>query len=158
MSNRFWLLMVLLVGIGCTEKNEPIPYTYTQIFTGKVSKTWKLDRIKLREPGQPDATLSLATCSRDDLYTFYANEGKEFKVENGTSACAPDEDDELLTYFWEFNQGSASLSMVLPNVFGYFFIPFTVKEARESKLELELFLDEGGTVSYVLEFKLVDEE
>jgi hypothetical protein len=158
MRNRYWLLIGLLAALGCTEQNEPIPYTYTQVFTGKISKTWRLDRIKLREPGEPDATLNLNPCSRDDLYTFYANEGKELKVENGASFCGSDQEEELITYFWEFNQGAASLSMVLPNVFGYFFIPFTVKEARDNKMELEIFLDEDGTVSYLLEFKLVDEE
>jgi hypothetical protein len=42
--------------------------------------------------------------------------------------------------------------MVLPHIFGYFFIPFTVKHASSNELELEIFINEEATVSYVMYF------
>lgn len=147
----FWL-------IGCSETKEPTPYTYTQIFTGKTSKTWKIDRVLFRESGKTDAPLSLSSCVRDDLYIFYANTEKKFDVQNGTIACSDDTDNLLISYKWEFNQASASLSMVMPHLFGPYFIPFTVKEAKSDKMTLEIFLDEAATISYLFEFKRVSED
>lgn len=155
----FYFLFLLIGSLGCTESAEPKPYSYSKIFTGEVSKTWKLDRLVFREKGKTDEILGLSNCEKDDLYTFYANDEKLFEVDNGTIACASDNGNDLLvSYVWEFNQAKASLSMVTPNIFGYFFIPFIVKDADDKAMELELFLDEDATVSYVLFFKLVDEE
>ena len=47
----------------------------------------------------------------------------------------------------EFNQANASLTMVLPNLFGYFVIPFTVKDVSKSDMELEIFLNEEAAGS-----------
>jgi hypothetical protein len=47
--------------------------------------------------------------------------------------------------------------MVVPHVFGYYILPFIVKEASKNSMELEIFLDEEASVSYVLFFKVVDE-
>jgi hypothetical protein len=145
---------------SCSESVEPKPYVYSQIFTGKTSKTWKLDRLVFREKGQQDEILGLSNCEKDDLYTFYANDEKLFEVDNGNVACASGEDDDglLVSYTWEFNQANASLSMVTPHIFGYYFIPFIVKDANNKDMELEVFLDEDAKISYVLFFKLVDEE
>jgi hypothetical protein len=161
MTSRLTYLLLLLATIlvGCTESAEPKPYTYSQHFSGKVSKTWRLDRLLFREEGKSDETLGLSNCEKDDQYTFYANSEKLFEVSNGNIACEGDgSDDLLISYVWQFNQANASLSMVTPHVFGNFYIPFIVKEASEKQMELEVFLDEEATLSYVLIFKLVDEE
>lgn len=150
--------MIFFGLLACTETKEPSPYTYSQIFTGKVSKSWKLDRLLLRESGKTDVVYSLNNCERDDLYVFYANTEKKLEVQNGSNKCDSEEDNLLVTYKWEFNQASASLSMVLPHIFGYYFIPFTVKEAKSDKMTLEIFIDEAATISYVMEFKRASEE
>ena len=63
----------------------------------------------------------------------------------------------LVSYVWEFNQAKSTLTMVAPHIFGYFIIPFIVKDVSAREIELEIFLDEDATVSYVLIMKLVDE-
>jgi hypothetical protein len=156
----FYILFAL-TGIicGCSETAEPKPYVYSKVFTGNVSKTWRIDRLIFREKGQQDEILGLSNCEKDDLYTFYANDEKLFEVDNGNLACSEDNGGGILvSYIWEFNQANASLSMVTPHIFGNFFIPFTVKDANEKDMELEIFLDENATISYVLFFKLVDQE
>ena len=153
-----WLIYTFII-CGCSETAEPKPYTYSRIFTGNKSKTWKLDRLVFREKDKQDENLGLSSCEKDDLYTFYANDERLFEVSNGSIACSDDDGADLLvSYTWQFNQANASLSMVTPHIFGYFFIPFIVKDANEKILELEIFLDEEATISYVLFFKLVDEE
>lgn len=155
----YYLIALTSIIGGCTESVEPTPYVYSKVFTGNVSKTWKIDRLIFREKGQQDEILGLANCEKDDLYTFYANDEKLFEVDNGNIACPDDEGTDLLiSYNWEFNQANASLSMVTPHIFGYFFIPFIVKDANDKDMELEIFLDEEATISYVLFFKLVDED
>jgi hypothetical protein len=153
------LVVLLLIGLlSCSESVDPRPYTYSQIFTGKTKKTWKLDRFIERKSGEADLQYGLDICQRDDLYVFYANEEKLYEVDNGNAICFEGDPDLLLSYTWEFNQANASLTMVLPNLFGYFLIPFTVKDVSKSDMELEIFLDEAATISYVLFFKRVDEE
>jgi hypothetical protein len=158
MTKFFGLVLMSLVLLSCTESVEPKPYIYTEIFTGKSNKTWKLDRFIERKSGEADQQYGLDICQRDDLYVFYANEEKLFEVDNGNVICFDGDPDLLLSYTWEFNQANASLTMVLPNLFGYFIIPFTVKDVSKTDMELELFLNEEATISYVLFFKRVDEE
>jgi hypothetical protein len=153
------LILFALSTLSCTESVEPKPYTFSQIFTGKTSKTWRVDRLIFRQQGKADENLGLSTCEKDDLYTFYANEEKLFEVDNGNFACSSEEGDGLLvSYVWEFNQAKASLTMVAPHIFGYFVIPFIVKDVSARDMELEIFLDEDATVSYVMMMKLVNEE
>ena len=87
------LFSAVFLIVGCTEKIEPKPYTYSHVFTGKTSKTWRIDRLILKQQGKADENLSLSTCERDDLYTFYANEEKLFEVDNGNVACSSEEGD-----------------------------------------------------------------
>jgi hypothetical protein len=155
----YLLFLVTFLFVGCTESVDPKPYTFSQIITGKTSKTWRVDRLIFRQQGKEDENLGLSTCEKDDLYKFYANEEKLFEVDNGNVACSSEEGDGLLvSYVWEFNQAKSSLTMVAPHIFGYFIIPFIIKDVSARSMELEVFLDEDATVSYVLMMKLVDEE
>ena len=146
------------MNVSCSEDIQPKPFEYTQAFTGKISKTWRLTKMVGRKTGKKDVTFGLNLCERDDQYTFYANEEKLFEVKNGSVSCEGDPDDPLLvSYTWEFNNSGATLSMVLPHVFGYFFIPFIVKDVTDDAMELQIFVDEPGTESYVLFFSKVGE-
>lgn len=153
-----WAVIISLSVISCSEDVKPTPYEYTRIFTGQNSKTWRLTRMVGRKAGNEDVSFAINLCERDDQYTFYANEERLFEVKNGTVKCADDDDDPLLvSYIWEFNNAGASLSMVVPHIFGYFFIPFTVKSVTNDEMELEIFRNEEGTESYVLFFSKVGE-
>jgi hypothetical protein len=147
----------ILIAQSCTEEVKPRRFEYTKVFTGENSKTWKINKLVLRETGKNDDVLSLSSCERDDEYTFYNNAERLFEVTNGNVSCDPDEDDMLISYNWAFTNSGATLSMVTPHVFGYFFIPFIVRKANDDAMELEIFLNDEATISYVLFFEAVDE-
>lgn len=154
--------ILLLSVLSCSEEIKPVPYTYTRVFTGEVSKTWDLGRLVIKETGRAEQEAGIDPCGGDDRYIFYANTERLFEVKNGRSACDPEdsglvEDDLLVSYLWEYNSASATLSMVLPHIFGNFFVPFTVKEANKDSMVLELFLNEENTSSYVFYFNAVEE-
>jgi hypothetical protein len=150
------LLGLMLLG-SCTEEIKPKKYTYSQLLTGQNNKTWKLNRIALRQAGKEEETLSLAPCQSDDRYIFYSNDEKLYEVKNGSQKCDQEEESLLLSYEWSFTNANANLTMVIPHVFGYFLIPFIVKSIDNADMEVEVFLDEEATVSYVLFFKRTDE-
>jgi hypothetical protein len=156
-SLTLFIINALLLG-ACTEEIKPVSYDYTKIFTGENNKVWKLDKLVLRKAGEGDSQLSLSSCEKDDQYTFYNNAERLFEVTNGTFKCTDDAgEDMLVSYEWTFTNSSATLTMVVPHVFGYYILPFIVKEASKNSMELEIFLDEEASVSYVLFFKVVDE-
>ena len=156
-------LNIMLVGClvfmlaSCTEEIKPTPYTYTKVFTGENSKTWKLDRVLLRKTGKPDEDISMSTCERDDRYIFHNNAERLYEVTNGRFACDAEESEKLVEYVWSFTNSAASLNIVVPHFFGNFIIPFIVREANNKNMELELFLDEEATISYVFYFSVVEE-
>jgi hypothetical protein len=146
--------------ISCSEEEPTNKLAeYAKMFSGKNSKTWKLTGFFARRTGGQEVEFNLSTCAGDDRYTFYANAEKLFEVSNGTFSCVEDGDDPLLvSYTWSFNNANASLSMVFPHIFGYFFIPFTVKSVTEDEMELEIFVNQEGTESYALILESVDED
>jgi hypothetical protein len=152
------VISIIVLALGsCSEEIKPVPYNYTKVFTGENNKIWKVEKLVLREAGKQDSQLSLSNCEKDDEYKFYNNIERLFEVTNGTFKCTGESEDLLVSYEWTFTNSSATLTMVLPHIFGNFIIPFTVKKASKSSMELEVFLDEEATISYVLFFKVVDE-
>jgi hypothetical protein len=149
--------MFILGVTACTEEVKPTPFTYTQVFTGESSKTWALDKVLLRKVGQDDQTVGLSSCEKDDRYIFYANEERLFEVDNGRFTCDDTEEQTLVSYTWAFTNTNATLQMVVPHVFGDYFIPFIVTKATSNEMVLEIFADEKNTISYVLYFKSVKE-
>jgi hypothetical protein len=148
-------IMVFLFGIiSCSEDIKPTVYNYSQIFTGKTKRTWVINQIVQRQTGKKDKSLSLNPCGMDDKYIFYSNDEKLYEVNNGTSVCNGDDADPLLvSYTWSFNNANASLTIVMPHVFGNFLIPFTVLKATKDEMDLEVFFDQKNTVSYVFILK-----
>jgi hypothetical protein len=151
------LFYAALFGSSCSEEVKPITYDYTTVFTGKNNKVWKVDKLVVREQGEDDVTQSLSSCEKDDEYIFHNNAERLFEVHNGNLECASGEGDVLVSYVWAFTNSSATLTMVLPHIFGNFLIPFIVKNATDDTMELEIYLDDEATISYVLFFKAVDE-
>lgn len=145
--------------MSCSEETSPTPYTYTQLFTGKTSKTWAIDHVIQRKDGADDQTFTLASCEKDDRYTFYANAERLYEVSNGSLKCPADtpEPDMLVSYNWSFSNANANLTMVIPHFFGNYVIPFIVTKATASEMILEVFADEKNTISYVFYFKSVSE-
>jgi len=156
-----FFIICCLVLLSCTEEIQPKKYTYSQLLTGKNNKSWRIHRIILREEGEDDVILDRNDCESDDRYIFYANSEKLFEVTNGREKCQnPEEPEEdlLLSYTWSLNNANATINMVMPHLFGYYLIPFIVKEMDENDMDLELFINEEATVSYVFQFRKTDEE
>ena len=154
----------LFIGVmftSCSEESDPKTFD-TRVFSGENQKTWKVVDVVSRKSGREEISVfqfRYKPCERDDRYTFYTDSDKYFEVSNGLFECDDEQDDELLVaYFWSFNNATGSLSMVFPHIFGYYFIPFLVKEVDEDEMELEIFLNEEGTESYALFLEKVSEE
>jgi hypothetical protein len=154
----FFCCLILVIGsLSCSEEETPAPFTYTKIFTGENSKTWRISRVVLREEGKADDEISMETCERDDRYVFYNNDERLFEVTNGQSVCDSDEPHILVEYVWAFSNATATLNMVIPHFFGNFIIPFIVRDVTKKEMELEIFLDEDSTISYVFYFESTEE-
>ncbi len=124
---------------------------------------WDLDKITVKEKGKAAQTFQYAGCEGDDRYIFYANDERLFEVTNGRTACDPDESgieetDLLLSYSWEYNTSTTSLSIVLPHLFGYVEIPMTVTKITENTMVLDLAFNEENTTAYVFEFRVVEDD
>jgi hypothetical protein len=153
----FSFCALVAIASSCSEDVRPTPFTFSKNFSGKTDKTWSVDKLVLRETGKKDQTVTLDACESDDLYKFYANDEKLFEVYNGNKKCATDEDDLMVTYQWSYASANANLTMVAPHIFGNFLIPFIVKKVDSDEMQLEIFLNEQNTISYLLYFKVVNE-
>ncbi len=134
------LLVGLLVSGGCSEKIEPQPLTYTQLLTGKESKTWKLSSFQVIDQGQI-FTAGIQNCYEDDVYVFYANE-KKYEVQEGASKCNPPDPDSYVESTWDLVNATATVSFPLPFLSGSDSIPFTIKQLTETSLTVEYFFQD----------------
>jgi hypothetical protein len=152
----FIFSLVILVTFSCTEEIKPTPYTYTTIFTGENSKTWKLKFLEETLNGDVIETFNIA-CAADDKYIFYANTERLYEAVTGSQKCNTDEA-SVITNTWSFNNASATLAMLLPFFTTEGSIPFIVREVKSNKMELEYFFDDENTQSYRIHFDAIDED
>ena len=152
MARKFILIIftsIITLVASCSEEKEIKPLTYAEIFSGgKESKTWRVESIiTKKEGGEERNYLQLfELCERDDRYTFYDAE-ERFTITNGSRLC-DDEDDVLVDYNWSFTNAGALLYIPFPRIFGYYVIPFIVREATANRLTLFVYLDLENTVSF----------
>lgn len=144
-----------LLASGCREDLEPTPYTYTQLFTGKNSKTWAMTFVEETEGGKVIDRFPIQ-CAEDDDYIFYATSDRLYEVKSGSAKCFEDEP-ATMTDTWSFNNATATLTIILP-VLSAQQLPFIVRKVDEDDLTLEIFFDQEGTASYRIYFELTDEE
>jgi hypothetical protein len=144
------------VAISCSESLDPQPLDYTQIISGKISKTWKFKSIAFKNEGDPDWKLT-NPCWSDDTYTFYRDEEKKFEFESGITKCDPFEPRVTITDTWYFSNATATLSFVFP-LLSDNALPFTVVDIDKNDLTLEIFFDLNGKQSYQMKFELDEEE
>jgi hypothetical protein len=148
------MAVCVMLTISCKEEVVPTPYTYTKVFTGEVSKTWKLKYIEETLNGSMVQRF-VDACFTDDRYTFHANPEKLYVVTSGSRKCG----DEATTIpsTWGFTNATATLSIVIP-ILSSSTLPFFVREIDDNDMELEIFLNEEGTESYRIYFELTDEQ
>ena len=131
---------------SCSEEVEPTPATYTQLLTGTTSKAWRLTEIQLYENGQQSYSEPAPNdCVFDDLFVFYAGEGKKFEVNEGASKCDPNDPDIFVEDTWSLVNASATITFVFPPFGGDSQIPFILKRLTERSMTVEYYFTEDNT-------------
>jgi len=154
--NHFLFGILLILLISCSEEIVPTPYTYTKVFTGENSKTWKIKFLEETLNGKILGRFSVG-CAVDDRYVFYANSERTFQALTGTQKCSGTSEPNTIEDTWTFTNTSATLTMVLPFFSPDFAIPLIVKEVDEDDMELEIFFNDDNSGSYRIHFEIVDE-
>lgn len=114
LSNKYWIAILLFLLMGCKEKYEVTPATYSLILTGDVSKSWSQTSFTFKfnddEVADYDANLiyNIPECAQDDIYTFL-REGKQLEVYDGNDKCDPDDDDLLFETRWDVVNANAKI-------------------------------------------------
>jgi hypothetical protein len=138
------LVCLSLLLAGCSEEIEPKPLTYTQLLSGTTSKTWKLTGWQIVESGKDPQNFNINdpsdpdVCLYDDLYVFYADEGRTFELQQGADKCIEGPD----TYFtdtWSLVNATATLNFGIP-FFGVG--PYTIRRLTEKSMSVEYYFKE----------------
>lgn len=150
----FYISSVIVMICSCSEEIVPIPYTYTKVFTGENSKTWKIKFLEETLNGKITDRFSVG-CAVDDRYVFYANSEHKFQALTGTQKCSGTTEPNTIEDIWSFTNTSATLTMVLPFFSPDFAVPLIVKDVDEEDMELEIFFNDDNSGSYRIHFELV---
>jgi hypothetical protein len=131
---------------GCTEEVKPIAYTYSQLLTGKESKSWRLTTIRIIDDGEDSGPINVRQefnpCIADDLYVFTNNDVKTFEVREGASKCRPEDPDVYVEDTWSVVNATATVSFVLPLLTDQFALPFIIRNLSETTLTVEYFFED----------------
>lgn len=125
---------------GCSEKIEPKPVTYSQLLTGTEKKTWKMVSVIILDENKSSGVISasqLASCSADDLLTFYANAEHKLEVSGGATKCSASDPDIYATDTWELVNANATLQFYIPLINGIY--PWTLKNLTENVMTVEYY-------------------
>jgi hypothetical protein len=152
----YFFASVSIMFSGCTEDVTPTPYTYTKVFTGENSKTWKVKILEETLDGKVIDRFTIL-CAADDRYVFYASTGHAFEALTGSNKCSATEQD-VIEDVWTFNNASATLTMLLPFFVEDSTLPFFVREVDKNGMVLEIFLDQKNTNSYRIHLDVVSED
>ncbi len=142
---------------SCAEDVKVTPNTYTQVFTGQHSKTWKVKFFEQTLDGNVVETFTV-DCTSDDQFTFNAGSEHAYQVATGSKKCNSDpvEDDQIVDT-WDFTNSSATMQMIFPVFDPTSRLPFIVREAKSDKMTLEIFFDSSGKESYRIHFESTQE-
>lgn len=148
-------LALILGFVSCSEEITPKPFTFSKLFTGENSKTWKVVVFEETSDGKVIDRFTIA-CVNDDRYIFYANPERLSEFKSGSNKCFNPSEAAVITDSWAYQSGTATLTMLLP-IFADFPLPFIVREINEDDMELEIFFGDS-TGSYRIQFDAVDED
>lgn len=151
---RYIVIALLIILISCSEEVKITDFTYPQIFTGETKKSWVMRSFQVLRKGKgtisvpPDALFD--ECIADDVYTFYFNSERSYIIDEGGSKCNPTDSDVVVNSNWSFVNTTASLTIVMP-IFSGSPLPFIVSEIDETRMVLDLYLDDNS--AYRLNFR-----
>ena len=155
MSRLFQITLVLsLLVLSCSEKREPVPYTYSRALTGETFKVWELDYYILKEEGTSEQRFILPDCIQDDQYIFYANDSRTFEVTNGRIKCEDDEPDIIAEGNWAVVNATATMEFIIPWLSSSL-IPWTIEDLDEDDFEVSFYLSNEKSINVT--FSLVEE-
>lgn len=141
----------LALVMSCSETVEVTPFTYPQVFTGKVSKSWTIRSVQLLQDGKGTQTFGLSSCATDDVYTFFNNSERGYTVTEGATKCNADDPNVIVDSSWSFVNATASLTIIMPLLSDQP-LPFILKEIDDSKMVLDIYFDDDKS-SYRFNFK-----
>lgn len=150
------LIAIVLVIAACTEEVVPVPYDFTQKFTGEVKKGWTIRSYQYLEEGKGTQTGRLDDCLSDDLYIFFANEERRVEIRDSDDKCVASDPDLLAEGTWGFSNTGATLTMPFP-LLGDGPIPFILRDIEDDRMTLEIFFNDNKA-SYRFNFRAADLE
>lgn len=147
--------------LGCTEEPVVTDFTYPKIFTGETEKSWKMRTVQIVRKGKGTLTIDPAfffdddgeTCKSDNIYTFSFNAERSYKITEGATRCNADDPNVNYEGSWNFTNSTATLTIYMPALTTQGALPFTLAEATENSLVLDIYLDEDN--NYRINFRPV---
>lgn len=138
--------------MACSEPLKVEPLTYTQIFSGTTKKTWTVRSIQQVQNGKGTQTFSLDPCVYDDQYVFTNDFNKTYQVLDGSNKCSSTDPDVLAESSWSFVNATATLTIIIP-ILSDSPLPFIVKSIDDTKMTLDIYIDDAKTTAYRFNFK-----
>ena len=154
---KYIAIAVMLMMLACSEPIKVEPYTYQQVFTGETQRSWTIRSVQYVENGKGAQVIGLSSCGYADSYTFYNNLERSLQV---TTKCNASDPSSVAQNTWSFENATSTLSMIMPLLDSppYSQIPFVVKEIDDTKMVLDVYLNEGKTAAYRFNFKIASGE
>lgn len=160
---RYIIVGLFLSLFACSEPVEVEPFTYPQIFTGESQKSWKMRTVQIVRAGKGTLTYPAdafmdnegETCVSDNIYTFYFDAQRSYKVTEGSTRCDPDASNIAYEGEWAFVNSTATLTILIPGLSSSA-LPFTIYTVDSQQLSLDIYVSD--TDNYRLNFKPVENE
>ena len=138
--------------LACSEPVKVEPLTYTQIFTGKTKKIWTIRSVQQTQNGKGTQTFTLDPCIYDDQYIFINDFDKTYQVLDGSNKCLSTDPDVLVDSNWSFVNATATLTIIVP-ILSESPLPFIVKSIDDTKMTIDVYVDDAKTTAFRFNFK-----
>jgi hypothetical protein len=143
MKAKSYIVIGCLLGLlACSETVTVVPFTYPEVFTGKTSRSWTIRNYQLLRDGKGTLTGGLSSCESDNTYTFYNTPERTYQITDGSKKCNASDPNVLVDSSWSFINSTATLTIVMP-LFSESPLPFIVKEVDDTKMVLDIYLDDS---------------
>ncbi|MEI9919877.1 MAG: hypothetical protein WDO14_13920 [Bacteroidota bacterium] len=149
---KYITIAALFLLLACSEPLKVEPLTYTQIFSGKTKKTWTIRNVQQVTNGKGTQTFSMDPCITDDQYVFSNDFGRTYQVLDGTIKCNTDDPNVIVDSDWSFVNATATLTIIMP-LLSDSPLPFIVKDIDDTKMTLDIYIDDDATTAYRFNFK-----
>ena len=150
------IILFIVIASACTEQPEPVPYDYTEVFTGETRKGWTIRSFQYTEEGKASQTGRLQDCLADDLYIFYASEERRVEILDNSEKCDSADPNLIAEGSWSFVNTNATLTMPFP-LLADVPLPFVVREVEDDRMTLEIFFADGKSI-YRFNFRAAELE